>query len=56
MEVQIWSIPRSDEEKAKWPGQSESCSRCGQEFGHRKIGKDKDGNFYHYNGCPVTDS
>jgi hypothetical protein len=50
-EIEIYSIPKSDEERRKWPQHDAICSRCGQPFGTRKMRRLPDGSVVHKT-CP----
>jgi hypothetical protein len=52
MQVEIYSI-RKDADGIEWPEPTDRCSRCGEMFALKKIGRvPETGEFYHYNGCP----
>ena len=50
-EIRTYSLAADD--GIQWPDPTDRCSKCGNFFGVKKIGRiPATGEFYHYNGCP----
>lgn len=49
MHVEVYSIPMTDEERAKWPSPTEICGGCRKAFGSRKMERLDDGTVVHRN-------
>jgi len=48
MEMRVWSLPKTPEERARWPGDDEICPRCDRPFGTLyKLARLADGTVVH---------